>query len=126
MATKEKLEKCFTVTYHGRLQWEKKKMNVPLVHTHLKQKGRGRNDMASENVLFVLKVLCALFSFAFVDVGLERKDALLCMGLRLILFLIHCQKKKKKNFFKKKRKKKKKRWVFYNHFFFFDNLVVLV
>ena len=68
-----------------------------------KTKGRGRNDMASKNVLFVLKVLCALFNFAFVDVGLERKDALLCMGLRLILFLSHCQIKKK-NFFKKKKK----------------------
>ena len=36
-------------------------------------------------------VLCLILLDSFVDVELERKGALLCMRLRLILFLSHCQ-----------------------------------
>ena len=36
-------------------------------------------------------MLCLILLDSFVDVELERKGALLCMRLRLILFLSHCQ-----------------------------------
>ena len=36
-------------------------------------------------------MLCLILLDSFVDVELERKGALLCTRLRLILFLSHCQ-----------------------------------